>query len=142
MKDRSLLIQPGYENLVEVSGYVVGSSPEVQNLAPADRNCFFLDEGDLSLHENYSYSSCKFECSIGSVEHIVGCVPWYIPRTETSSICDPWQAMQFTRLLEEVKMENCSKTCLPDCQAVIYSFTHTTAQFRYLPGSYSITKLT
>ena len=136
MKERSLLIQPGYENSVEVSGYVVGSSPEVQNLPPADRNCFFLDEGDLSLHKKYSYSSCKLECSISSVESKLGCVPWYIPHTEASSICDPWQAMEFTRLLEEVKMENCSKTCLPDCQAVIYSFTHSTAEFRYLPASY------
>ena len=94
-----------------------------------------MDEGDLSLHEKYSYSSCKFECSVAAVGEVLGCVPWYIPRNEISSICHPWQAEQFSRLLEEVKVENCSKTCLPDCQAVIYSVTHSAAQFRYLPNT-------
>ena len=130
MKDRSILVQPGYENFIEVSGYVVGSAPDVHNLAPEDRKCFFADEGGLDLHDTYSYSSCKLECSIAHVERQVGCVPWYIPHGESSSICQPWDALQFSKLLGGVTVDNCSHTCLPDCQAVIYSYSHSSAPFR------------
>ena len=130
MKDRSILVQPGYENFIEVSGYVVGSSPDVQKLEPADRKCFFSEEGGLDFYDKYSYSSCKFECSIAHVERQVGCVPWYIPHGGSSSICQPWDALQFSKLLGEVTVDNCTHTCLPDCQAVIYSFSHSSAPFR------------
>ena len=130
MKDRSLLVQPGHENFIEASGYVIKSSPDIKNLEPKKRNCYFQDEGDLEYHKSYTFSSCKFECSIRRVEEVVGCVPWYMPRSNTSKVCDPWKSNKFSKLLDVLSVDNCTKTCLPDCNSVIYSFSQSSAPFR------------
>ena len=99
MKDRSLFIQPGHENFIDVSAYVVKSSSDIKHFDPEDRNCYFEDEGNLEFHQTYSYSSCKFECSIKGVEKEVGCVPWYMPHGNKTNMCDPWKTLEFSQVI-------------------------------------------
>ena len=118
MRDRSILLQPGHENYVEVSGYVIKSTPDVRSLATSQRKCLFEDEGSLDFYSCYSYSNCKFECVIKSVSAKIGCKPWYMPRDNITKVCDPWQALEFSNLLDT---ERCNISCLPDCNTIIYS---------------------
>ena len=131
MKDRSILVKPGHENFVEASGYVVKSSSAIRDLVAKDRNCFFPDEGNLDFHDQYSYSSCKFECSLTEAEELVGCIPWYLPQGQNSTACDPWSTRQFSRMLGEVSSDKelCSN-CLPDCEITKTSFVLSSARFR------------
>ena len=131
LKDRSLLVQPGHENFIEAAGYVVKSSSDIKKLDSTARNCYFQDEGNLEFHGQYSYTSCKFECSIIESESLVGCVPWYLPHRNDSKICDPWKSVEFSKALGVANSKTCSKKCLPDCNSVIYSFTQSFAPFRF-----------
>ena len=130
MRDRSVLVQPGHENFVEVSGYLVTSSPDIQSLNPSKRNCLFHDEGRLDFHSFYTYSTCKFECSIKTVSTHMGCMPWYMPGGNESEVCNPWQAMNFSRILGSLETKSCNDLCLPDCNSIVYSYAHTAAPFR------------
>ena len=130
LRERSLLVKPGYENFVEVSGYLVTSSHDIKRLDPSMRNCLFEDEGSLDFHSVYSYSTCKFECSIKNVSAQLGCIPWYMPNGNESEVCNPWQAMNFSKILGVLDTETCNNLCLPDCNSIIYSYTHSAAPFR------------
>ena len=40
-RERSFLVQPGHENYVEATGYVISSDSDIAKLDPNDRNCYF-----------------------------------------------------------------------------------------------------
>ena len=130
VRERSFLVHPGHENYVEATGYVISSDSDIAKLNPKDRNCYFQDEGDLEFHKLYSYANCKLECMIKMVEEEIGCVPWYLPHSDRMAVCNPWKAMEFGRLLDVLDTQICSSHCLPDCNTVIYSFSHSSAPFR------------
>ena len=131
VRERSFLVHPGHENYVEATGYVISSDSDIAKLNPKGRNCYFQDEGDLEFHEIYSYASCKLECMIKMVEEEIDCVPWYLPHSDQMAVCNPWKAMEFGRLLDVLDTQICNNRCLPDCNTVIYSFSHSSAPFRF-----------
>lgn len=63
LQQRSLPIQPGAEHSLDLSATRLTSNG-IRDIKPQDRHCYFSDEGNLDLYENYSYKSCMFECKI------------------------------------------------------------------------------
>ena len=92
----------------------------------------------MKIHKNYSHANCLLECSIFYAQDqlfrsrnlINQCSPWYFPIAEpVGTICDPWEAAEFTNYFNNVPDDKCSY-CLPDCDTVIYSPTITAIPFR------------
>ena len=127
---RSLMIQPGHEHFIDLTHQVFSTSG-INNLSPDIRNCYFRTEGDLSYYDEYTYTNCMLECGIKGAEKIVGCIPWYLPRGENSSVCDPWNTKQFRKQLGQAE-ENSSfcAHCLPDCEFIKTTATTSSARFR------------
>merc|ERR1712032_419359 len=127
MKERGLQVESGREHFIDLSAVVV-STNDIKDLTPEARDCFFADEGNLDFYERYTFSNCKLECAIKKSEEIFKCVPWYLPKGETSSTCNPWTARDFTAHMGEAT-KDCSQ-CRSDCQLTTYSTTVTSSAFR------------
>jgi len=80
-----------------------------RSIEPRDRGCLFVEEGGLVHYSKYSYASCKFECLTEAAEAIVGCVPWYIPHGGQTRVCEPWQALNFTKTLSGLSSGHCQR---------------------------------
>jgi hypothetical protein len=128
LQQRSQIISPGQEHHVELSAFSVSSDDDVRNLPVADRKCLFREEGFLTWHAQYSHTTCVFECKLQAAEVVLGCLPWYMPQGPNSTVCDPWTARTFSGQMEVMEETGCD--CLPDCQAAVYSYTHSLAPFR------------
>jgi len=56
------------------------------------------------------------------------CIPWYLPKGDSSKMCDPWITAEFRQAMETIDEADCD--CLPDCNSVVYSSVHASAPFR------------
>ena len=130
MDDNSLVLQPGYEHFLSLSGKVY-SANGIENIDPEHRNCFFPHEGGLQFYEHYSYKNCRFECGILLTEKQIGCTPWYLPQQQNSTLCDPWKARKFNEYIATVYSNgsNC-RHCLADCELTKTVETLSSAKFR------------
>ena len=128
VKHRSILIKPGSEHFLDMSGEVI-SADEIKKISPENRNCFFPAEGNLEFYSKYSFQNCFMECSIKLVEQSISCIPWYLPQSNNSKVCDPWTEMIFMEDLSMVEPGNCSN-CLPDCESSRINVDHSSANFR------------
>ena len=81
------------------------SDPEIEQVDPDKRHCYFQSEKSLTLFSGYSFSNCILECYLERALEISGCIPWYFPRDEDSRVvaCDPWKTTQF--MLEISKID-------------------------------------
>ena len=93
----------------------------------------FPDEESLELFEDYSFSNCILECYIGIASHHLQCIPWYLPRSNDSQVesCDPWKMIQFQNESRKIDHNLECGHCLPDCDMVKYSTSHSSARFEY-----------
>ena len=133
LRERSIKIQPGLEHFIELSGYTINTDNEVKNEPPEKRHCYFKDESKLDFYSTYTFSSCKFECKLKLSSAAVGCTPWYLPQEPhglNSSACDPWQARQFTSMMESDQDTQCTH-CLADCNTTIHEASLSSAPFRW-----------
>ena len=67
LKQQSVMVKPGHETSLDLTATVLTANPDIRTIRPADRNCYFFDEGEnagLELYQFYSYNSCVFECKI------------------------------------------------------------------------------
>lgn len=66
-------------------------------------------------------------------------MPWYLPRLENHTVCDPWIQREFTAKEEDVDIGvNCGH-CMQDCEYTDYNVETTEAKFRLvLPILYPI----
>ena len=128
MRDRGFLLDPGKEHFIEISGISIKANPDIKNIHPVQRNCFFSDESSLSYHSQYTYSSCKFETGLSLAMEKQNCTPWFLPTDpgREGEVCDPWRAMDFTREMERGEATH----CLQDCQGTKYSTQRSSAAFR------------
>ena len=58
-------------------------------------------------------------------------MPWFLPRSAHTTVCDPWQQRQFYRALDRdhnTTAPGCD--CLADCEYTEYSVKTTKAEFR------------
>ena len=132
-------IKPGHKNIVALTGTVIKSAPELQNLNPVARNCLFRSENpQLKIYRNYSQSNCLFECSLYFAQKTIQnkynashpCVPWYFPTAETKPrVCNPWEAVEFLKLMSNVLKYDCQH-CLPECNLTIYKTLVTAVPLR------------
>ena len=83
MKEKSIKLEPGREHFIDLSATVVSAS-DIKAIAPEDRHCFFQDESDLDFYKRYTFSNCRLECAIETLEKIFDCVPWHLPRVNNS----------------------------------------------------------
>ena len=93
----------------------------------------------LKLHKSYSKSNCILECSLFYAQNYltkllnmtIPCTPWYFPFLDgLGTFCDPWQAIQFYKIMfNDLPDEECMH-CLPDCINTIYHSTVTSLPFK------------
>jgi len=130
MRDRSIVIEPGYEHFVDMSGFSIVSDPDLKSVDPKKRKCLFDDEYALDFYKTYTQINCQFECEIKVASGIVDCIPWYMPQDGKSEVCDPWETLDFIKAFKtNVTAEDCEH-CLPDCTTYSYSSTKASAPFR------------
>ena len=133
-------IQPGHNNLVAVSAIMIQADDDLVFLDPDTRQCLFPGETDrIKLHKSYTQENCFLECSLIFAQNKLKdeqnlgylCTPWYFPFVdENYTMCDPWQTVRISQIMQnDVSSEQCSY-CLPDCVQTIYRTSTTTQQFR------------
>jgi hypothetical protein len=125
---------------VALSATQISADDDIRNINPFDRNCLFKDENfDLKLHKDYSQANCFLECSLFYAQKTLKernnltkeCTPWYFPFVgENPLLCDPWETIELSDLLQNNIPEDECKHCLPDCTRVIYQHTSTAEPFR------------
>ena len=134
------LVRPGRENHVAMSALEILGDKGIRSITPEDRDCYFSDEHPLEMHQHYSQSKCVLECSIKyareamvNLNKTVMCTPWFYPIADAdimnSQFCDPWDTLEFQRLMASAPDQQCS-SCLPDCTKTIYEATVSAAPFR------------
>ena len=110
--------------MVRLSAMSLSSSDSIRDLEVSQRGCLFPDEEPpgvpLKFYSEFSHHTCLFECALTLAAKLEGCTPWYLPRLVNSTMCDPWQAAEFTKLLETTNSSQCPH-CLPDCEATTYT---------------------
>ena len=141
----SFEIRPGHKNVVALTGARVDADDGLRDLSIDQRNCLFKDENSgMKIHKNYTYSNCMFECALlyarDNLKHQLNstyaCIPWFFPSADDSiTICDPWESVEFFKLmLNGIPDETCS-SCLPDCNNMIYEESVFTVPFRRCDSS-------
>ena len=155
----SLISRPGHESNIKVDAIQVESKQETRKYDPKRRNCYFPDEYELEIHQNYSQLNCIFECkeefaakclstcnkpgemcnceashnfTRKSLEKNESCVPWFYPTDDKKlrNICSPWNAQKFLGIIQtQVPKDQC-RHCLPDCITTKYHTTMTYAELR------------
>ena len=116
MRSYGLTIEPGHEHFLSISNTILTANKEVKKIKPKDRNCYFKEESKLEYYKHYTFSNCQQECSMKKAHEKLECTPWYLPRRGNSTLCDPWAARDFLKLMTSVNnAEECGH-CLPDCQ--------------------------
>ena len=122
------ILPPGSEHFLHLSPTSVTANPKLTTINPEKRKCLFTHENTLKFHKSYSFQSCIFECHLYQALLHTKCIPWYLPQVDNTT-CDPWQATQFIKRMETVKVEDCPH-CLADCESVKYSITTTSAHLQ------------
>ena len=62
---------------------------------------------------------------------MVGYVPWFLPRLDDHTACDPWKQREFSEEEEKVDLEQSCSHCLADCEYTEYTVETTAAEFRW-----------
>ena len=140
---------PGFRTKIKVNAFEIQANEEIKRHGPMKRKCYFPDEYDLNIHENYSHSSCIFECKIEFAAKCLStcigfkqpcdcsnaneinaidlkssnsCVPWYYPRNDegVNKFCDPWATKKFNEIFNGKMSQNQCDHCLDDCTSTVY----------------------
>ena len=130
MRQRSFKISPGQEHFVKLSPTSFTAEDGLRSVNPEDRGCLFKEESSLKFHSQYSYTSCVFECKISLALAATRCIPWFMPQEPNSTACGPWEAQQFTKVMDSVDESTSCASCQPDCKTTGYTFTQTPTPFR------------
>ena len=137
---KSFDISLGKKNHYDLSQAHIYSTAELRKLQPDQRQCFFGNEKQLNYFSTYTQSSCFLECKLQHAKSVHNCVPWYLPRTADTALCDPWEGREVRETMDRVGREvreTMDKTlddqcvhCLPDCEKTLYKVTTTTINFQ------------
>uniref|UniRef100_A0A336K9E0 CSON015439 protein n=1 Tax=Culicoides sonorensis TaxID=179676 RepID=A0A336K9E0_CULSO len=75
-------------NTIAVTPELLVSSSELkQKTTPSQRNCFFENERPLKFFKQYSKSNCELECLTNITLSECGCVLFWMPHFNRSSVC-------------------------------------------------------
>ena len=155
----NMITRPGHENDIKVDAIKLEARREIRKYSPKRRNCYFSDEYELSIHQDYSQFNCMFECEtefaakclstctghnetcnckdfdfkrLGAYNQTETCVPWFYPVNDVKSrkMCNPWNTQKFLQIIENQLPNDLCQHCLPDCSIVRYDAVMTYANLR------------
>ena len=58
-------------------------------------------------------------------------MPWFLPRLDNHTACDPWEQRLFNEEKENVDLDQSCSHCLADCEYTEYKVETTAAEFRF-----------
>ncbi|CAH1275636.1 unnamed protein product [Diabrotica balteata] len=109
---------------------LVTTSSTVKKYKIEDRQCFFSDERNLEYFVTYTQENCFLECLTNYTLQKCGCVNFFMPRENTTSICgnsrkdclanaeSEIKLVEINALLGKGKESSCN--CLPLCNQLKY----------------------
>lgn len=86
---RAFVIGPGMENYAAVNSISVHYTDPVARVSLEKRRCYVDGERHLKYHDNYTRSSCLFECRIERIIKECGCLPHFITGKKSISCRRP-----------------------------------------------------
>ena len=155
----NLIVRPGMVNQINVKAMLVESKDEIRKYSPQRRHCYFSDEYKLEMHQNYSRSSCLFECETQFAARCLrtcnehgttcdcsnaslllknettsnkSCIPWFFPTQDQrdAKMCNPWNIRKFLQIMKKQIPGDLCKHCLPDCTTTKYDTSISHAAFQ------------
>lgn len=84
--ERGMIIGPGMENQISITGTDIVSNEILRNFAAARRGCYFSDEFPLKYYSEYSRSACVVECETEFIYNECQCTPYYLPGKPRHSV--------------------------------------------------------
>ncbi|TRY67303.1 hypothetical protein TCAL_07234 [Tigriopus californicus] len=132
--ETKVLLKPGHENLVTLSGLEITPDFDIYVMPPTTRGCYFRHEFELWVHRYYSRRNCVLECrmmkTLDMLPKADQCIPWNFPNAFPNlTMCNPWQKEKFMETFLDIAEDVCLQ-CLPDCHEVQYSASVTAAPIR------------
>ena len=145
----NIFARPGQHTNIKIAAIHLEGKDEIRKYTPEKRNCYFPDEFELKVHQQYSQSNCILECktefaakcfaTCNSTEHDCyckrnmikndlnidsddTCYPWYLPATNdmAKKFCSPWNTKKFEKIMRNQVPEDHCSYCLPDCTTTQY----------------------
>lgn len=77
---------------IAISGSLVTTSEDLNDLNSNTRGCLFPDERNLTLYNNYTLYNCLSDCVLREAEAAAGCAPWNRPTMNTKYGKDSFSA--------------------------------------------------
>jgi acid-sensing ion channel, other len=114
---------------VLITPKIIRADPELRNLKPKARQCFFEDEKKLEYFKIYSKHLCELECLSFIILDYCKCVPFHLPRNDSIEICNikgmdctvKFQNLDFHDYKQlYLNYGNCD--CLDTCDSITYSY--------------------
>ncbi|KAL1492020.1 hypothetical protein ABEB36_012524 [Hypothenemus hampei] len=66
---------------------VLNTLEKVKNSSPEKRKCYFENEGSLKYFKEYTQSNCELDCLTRYTLYWCGCVAFYMPMDNVTTIC-------------------------------------------------------
>jgi len=131
MSHGGLFIKPGFKNIITLTSSKLKANDNLRSINKDERRCRFPEESlDLSLHKQYSFFNCKFECTLNYTKKEIyskygkKCQPWFFPLdNDSTTICDPWTSRSFFKIMSKDIPDSLCSQCLPDCDSTFYEST-------------------
>jgi acid-sensing ion channel, other len=108
---------------------IVRSDPDLKELKPEARQCYFENERKLKYFKIYSKKLCEMECKSFVIFENCNCTPYYLPRDDSTEICSfktVWCTREFKlfrfELYKDLYPKNGVCNCLDACDSISYSY--------------------
>jgi acid-sensing ion channel, other len=106
---------------------ITETDEDLRSTSPNSRKCFFEDERKLKYFKVYSKPACDIECKSHLVYEYCDCIPFFLPRNDSMTVCDVYNLMCYHNFMtsEFSDKEDFSETngfcgCLDDCNSIKY----------------------
>ncbi|XP_031355998.1 pickpocket protein 28-like [Photinus pyralis] len=73
--------------VASVKPIMVMTSKRLRSYHPDNRECYFMEERKLKFFKKYDQNNCIHECLANYTLHSCGCVPFEMPRINSTPIC-------------------------------------------------------
>lgn len=120
----NLYIQDNTDFDITITVEISFIADDLKSWPVEDRNCFLEGEKKLEYFRIYTKSNCEQECLSMAIHKTCGCVPFYLIRAPSHSICGPnqKQCLKSVEILFEEKFEkDCD--CLNLCNHMKYKLS-------------------
>jgi acid-sensing ion channel, other len=105
----------------------VSTSAELKRYDPAQRRCYFENERYLQYFKSYTKAHCDLECLANYTLARCGCVKFFMPRNESTPVCDFFQLKcaldaesSWLENDESYRQDSMPCGCFPSCALVKY----------------------